>query len=286
MSTDTAGLGPLTTTTTQVHRIYIKASAEAIWNAITTPEWSQRYGYGGYVHYDLKPGGAFVVNPAEEMIEASKAMGFEIPDVIIDGEVLECDPPYRLVQTWRMLMDPNAAAEGFTQADLRDQGARDRRLPTHDPPRARERPAARAARGRRVRGRRRRRRLPVGPVGPQVAARDRRRPQRLTAEPRLGYARTAPRSTRGAVRLYRGPVRLYPGRGSAVPEGPVRLYLRPVRFGWGRAEARRRTISVRRSGEVATLRRRWPVRPGWKSWPGASRTRPFCRARSAGSSTP
>src|SRR5690348_4735056 len=35
--------------TTQVHRVYIKAPAQAVWNAITTPEWSQKYGYGGYV---------------------------------------------------------------------------------------------------------------------------------------------------------------------------------------------------------------------------------------------
>ena len=31
--------------TTQVFRIVIKASAQAIWDAITSPEWSERYGY-------------------------------------------------------------------------------------------------------------------------------------------------------------------------------------------------------------------------------------------------
>jgi uncharacterized protein YndB with AHSA1/START domain len=35
--------------------------------------------------------------------------------VIVDGEVIEADPPHRLVQTWRMLMDPGTTAEGFTR---------------------------------------------------------------------------------------------------------------------------------------------------------------------------
>ena len=33
---------------------------------------------------------------------------------IVDGELLEIDPPRRFVQTWRMLMDPGLEAEGFT----------------------------------------------------------------------------------------------------------------------------------------------------------------------------
>ena len=49
------------TTTTQIHRVYIKASAQEIWDAITKPEWTARYGYTGYVDYDLRPGGDYKV---------------------------------------------------------------------------------------------------------------------------------------------------------------------------------------------------------------------------------
>ena len=42
-------------------------------------------------------------------------MGWDLPEVVVDGEVLEADPPRRLVQTWRMLMDPTAKAEGFSR---------------------------------------------------------------------------------------------------------------------------------------------------------------------------
>jgi uncharacterized protein YndB with AHSA1/START domain len=41
--------------------------------------------------------------------------GGPTPDVIVDGEVLEADPPRRLVQTFRMRMDPETEAEGSTR---------------------------------------------------------------------------------------------------------------------------------------------------------------------------
>jgi uncharacterized protein YndB with AHSA1/START domain len=96
-------------TTTQVHRIYIKATPEAIWDAITQPEWSQKYGYGGSVEFDLRPGGAYRTHASEEFLAAGA------PEVVVDGEVIEADPPRKLVQTWRMLMDPDLQAEGFTR---------------------------------------------------------------------------------------------------------------------------------------------------------------------------
>lgn len=33
--------------TTQIHRVIIAAAADGIWQAITDPEWTVRYGFGG-----------------------------------------------------------------------------------------------------------------------------------------------------------------------------------------------------------------------------------------------
>jgi len=104
-----------TKVTTQVYRVYIKATPQAIWDAITKPEWTEKYGYRGLSEYDLRAGGAHRTLASEAMKKAGAEMGFPTPDVIIDGEVVEADPPRKLVQTWRMLMDPEMAAEGFTR---------------------------------------------------------------------------------------------------------------------------------------------------------------------------
>jgi uncharacterized protein YndB with AHSA1/START domain len=100
---------------TQVYRVYIKASPQAIWDAITNPEWTERYGYGGRVEYDLRPGGAVRGLTSDAMKMQGTAMGVEVPDVAIEGEVIEADPPRRLVQTFHMVMDPELAAERVTR---------------------------------------------------------------------------------------------------------------------------------------------------------------------------
>jgi len=102
-------------TTTQIHRVYIKATPQAIWDAITKPEWTERYGYTGLVDFDLRPGGAYKVRASEPFRAASEAQGHQLPEIIIDGAVEEADPPRKLVHTFRMLMDETMAAEGFTR---------------------------------------------------------------------------------------------------------------------------------------------------------------------------
>ena len=39
--------GTKTSVTTQIHEVYIRATPQAIWEAITSPEWTVKYGYKG-----------------------------------------------------------------------------------------------------------------------------------------------------------------------------------------------------------------------------------------------
>jgi uncharacterized protein YndB with AHSA1/START domain len=96
-------------TTIQVHRVFIKASPQAIWDAITKSEWTERYGYRGASEFELRPGGAYRAFATEEM----KAHG--APDVVVDGEVIEADPPRKLVQTWHFNFTEGMIAEPPTR---------------------------------------------------------------------------------------------------------------------------------------------------------------------------
>jgi uncharacterized protein YndB with AHSA1/START domain len=95
--------------TTQIHEIYIKAAPEVIWDALTTPEWTVRYGYRVPSRYDLRPGGRYEVRANAQM----RSIG--LPELIIDGEVIEAHPPRKLVQTFRFLFREEDKAEGFTR---------------------------------------------------------------------------------------------------------------------------------------------------------------------------
>src|SRR5690606_35218433 len=96
---------------THVYRVYIKATPEQIWEAITSPEWNYRYGFGAVSKFDLRPGGKFQAFASDEM----KAYDPNSPDVMVDGEVIEVDPPRLLVQTYRFLWSPELIEEGFTR---------------------------------------------------------------------------------------------------------------------------------------------------------------------------
>jgi uncharacterized protein YndB with AHSA1/START domain len=93
---------------TQTYCVYIKASPEAIWDAIVNPDRTDEYGYRGRVEYELQPGGEYRAHASDAM----RATG--APDVIIDGEVLQVEAPRKLFQTWNPLFDAEITAEPAT----------------------------------------------------------------------------------------------------------------------------------------------------------------------------
>ncbi len=93
---------------THIHQIYIKASSQAIWDAITDPSWNGRYGYQAVQEYELKPGGKY------RAVANAGMKQYGLPDTIIDGEILEVKPLSKLVHTYRWHFSAEHVAEGFT----------------------------------------------------------------------------------------------------------------------------------------------------------------------------
>ena len=103
----------------QAYRIYIKAPPQAIWDALTRPGWTVKYGYRSPVRCNLWHGGAYRMFASYSMREQGA------PEVIIEGEVLEADPPRLLAQTWHALFGPETAAEAVTRLTWQiDAGSR------------------------------------------------------------------------------------------------------------------------------------------------------------------
>lgn len=104
----TTSAAPDIGTTTQIYRIFIKATPQAIWDAITKPEFTQKWGYGLRDEYDLRAGGEYRGMASDSMKQ------FGMDGLIVDGEVLEVHAPHKLKITWRMYIDPSMRSEGFT----------------------------------------------------------------------------------------------------------------------------------------------------------------------------
>jgi uncharacterized protein YndB with AHSA1/START domain len=92
-----------------MYEVYIRATPQAIWDAITSPEWTVRYGYKGPIEIELRPGGTYQAHSTADM------RAFGLPDVVVDGVVESADPPKKLVHTYRFLFSDENKAEGFTR---------------------------------------------------------------------------------------------------------------------------------------------------------------------------
>ena len=87
---------------TFVYVTYIRTTPERLWEALIKPEFTRQYWFGVTHESDWKPGSPW------------KMVG-EKGTVTDAGEVLESDPPKRLVLKWRNEFVPEMTAEGYTR---------------------------------------------------------------------------------------------------------------------------------------------------------------------------
>ncbi len=89
----------VTAQTVQIYQIFIKASPEAIWEAITTPEFIAKYFHGSRVESTFEPRASY------DGYSPDRSQHW------VNGEIVESDPPRKLQHTWRSLYDEEMAAE-------------------------------------------------------------------------------------------------------------------------------------------------------------------------------
>jgi uncharacterized protein YndB with AHSA1/START domain/DNA-binding transcriptional ArsR family regulator len=86
----------------KVFEIYIRTTPELLWHAITDTEIRSKYTFGARIASDFTPGARF-----EQSTPDGVLLG--------DGEILESDPPHRLVQTMQALWGDDVKAEGTSR---------------------------------------------------------------------------------------------------------------------------------------------------------------------------
>jgi uncharacterized protein YndB with AHSA1/START domain/biotin operon repressor len=87
----------------KVFEIYIRTTPERLWQAIVDPEIRSKYNFGAGVRSDWTPGSRLEMGAPE----ANGLLG--------EGEVLEVDPPRRLVHTMVALWSDEVREEGVSR---------------------------------------------------------------------------------------------------------------------------------------------------------------------------
>jgi len=106
----------------KIFEIYIRTTPERLWEAITDPDIRSKYNFGAGVRSDWTPG-------------ARLEMGHPAAPVpLADGEVLEADPPRKLVHTMTALWSDEVKSEGVSRVTWEIEQVADscRLVVTHD----------------------------------------------------------------------------------------------------------------------------------------------------------
>ncbi len=97
---------------TFVYVTYIRTTPDELWTALTSPEFTKKYWFGFHQESDWKAGSSWkLVRPDGRAADA--------------GEIVEIDPPRRLVLKWRNEFRPEMQAEGFSRCVVEIEPAGD-----------------------------------------------------------------------------------------------------------------------------------------------------------------
>ena len=105
---------------TFIYVIYIRTTAEKLWDALTKPEFTRQYWVGTWQDSTWQPGSSWkLMRPDGGVADA--------------GEVLEIDKPRKLVLRWRNEFVPEMRAEGYSRCtmELETQGDKVKLTVTH-----------------------------------------------------------------------------------------------------------------------------------------------------------
>ena len=96
--TDAAG-------STFVYVTFIRTTPEKLWAALTDNDFVKRYWFGMHVETDWKAGSPWRLMFADGRVADA-------------GEIVEADPPRRIVIKWRNEWKPEMKAEGFSRCTM------------------------------------------------------------------------------------------------------------------------------------------------------------------------
>ena len=106
----------------KIYEIYIKTTPEKLWQAITEPQLRSQYSFGIEMRSDWTVGSRV------------EALHPRAPGLLSEGENLEVDPPWRLVQSFQALWNEDVCAEDPSQVTWQIEQVEDscRLTVTHD----------------------------------------------------------------------------------------------------------------------------------------------------------
>lgn len=103
-----------------VYVTFIRTTMEKLWNALREPEFTRQFWFGTTQECEWKPGAQWNIKFADGRVADT-------------GEVVEIDPPRRLVLKWRNELFPEMTAEGYSRMtyELEQQGDTVKLVLTH-----------------------------------------------------------------------------------------------------------------------------------------------------------